>query len=153
MSIKNIDSPIEQRNSGKGNPNAILHIGRPLNNRQKKLLERLPRFDSVTIVRKKSVSMSDLAAITAETGDEFAMFTKGGERLIIRGNSNSVNVDINRAKELSEQGYKWSGHTHPGIVADFATPSQGDKDILKLFKQKTSVIYNSTGYFRTFDKE
>ena len=97
--------------------------------------------------------MSDLAAITAETGDEFAMFTKGGERLIIRGNSNSVNVDINRAKELSEQGYKWSGHTHPGIVADFATPSQGDKDILKLFKQKTSVIYNSTGYFRTFDKE
>ena len=120
---------------------------------QKKLLERLPKFDSVTTVRKKSVSMSDLAAITAETGDEFAMFTKGGERLIIRGNSNSVNVDINRAKELSEQGYKWSGHTHPGIVADFATPSQGDKDILKLFKQRTSVIYNSTGYFRTFDKE
>jgi hypothetical protein len=97
--------------------------------------------------------MKDLAALTAYTGDEFALFTKKNERLIIRGNKNSVNVDIVKAKKLNEQGYRWSGHTHPGILTDFATPSQGDKDILECFNQTTSVIYNSAGKYRTFEKE
>ena len=153
MNINNIDSPIEQRNTGKGNPSGIVHIGRPLNNRQRRLLEKLPEYDSKITVRKNDVSMKDLAALTAHTGDEFAMFTKGRERLIMRGNGNSVNVDLEKAKELSQQGYKWSGHTHPGVVADFATPSQGDRDILECFSQKTSAIYNSLGKYRTFEKE
>ena len=156
MSINNIDSidsPIEQRNTGKGQPNAIIHAGRPLNNRQRKLLENLTGYDSRLVVPKKSVNMKDLAALTAETGDEFALFTKGGERLIIRGDSRTVNIDVEQAKMLSEQGYKWSGHTHPGIEDGFATPSQGDKDILRCFDQDTSVIYNSKGKFRTFEKE
>jgi len=44
-------------------------------------------FDSKVIVDKKSVNMADLSALTAHTGDEFALFTKGKDRLIIRGNS------------------------------------------------------------------
>ena len=153
MNINSIDSPIEQRNTGKGNPNGIIHIGRPLNNRQKRILESLPEYDSSTVIKKKDVNMKDLSALTAYTGDEFAVFTRKSERLIIRGNKNSVNVDIDKAKELNKQGYKWSGHTHPGISPDFATPSQGDKDILECFNQKRSVIYNSTGRYRTFEKE
>ena len=153
MNINSIDSPIEQRNTGKGNPNGIIHIGRPLNNRQKRILESLPEYDSSTVIKKKDVSMKDLSALTAYTGDEFAVFTRKSERLIIRGNKNSVNVDIDKAKELNKQGYKWSGHTHPGISPDFATPSQGDRDILECFNQKRSVIYNSTGRYRTFEKE
>jgi len=94
MNINNIELPIEQRNTGKGNPNAVLMFGVELNNRQKKLLEQLSDFDSKVIVPKKSVKMSDLAALTAYTGDEFAMFTNGNERLIIRGNQRGVNVDV-----------------------------------------------------------
>ncbi len=152
MNINSIDSPIEQRNTGKGVPSAIIHADRPLNNRQKRLLESLPKYDSSVIIRKKEVNMKDLSALTAYTGDEFAVFTKANERLIIRGNHNSVNVDIEKAKELNKLGYRWSGHTHPGVSTDFATPSQGDRDILNCFAQKMSVIYNSTGKFRTFEK-
>ena len=47
----------------------------------------LSEFDSKVIVDKKSVNMADLSALTAHTGDEFALFTKGKDRLIIRGNS------------------------------------------------------------------
>ena len=94
MNINNIELPIEQRNTGKGNPNAVLMFGVELNNRQKKLLEQLSDFDSKVIVPKKSVKMSNLAALTAYTGDEFAMFTNGNERLIIRGNQRGVNVDV-----------------------------------------------------------
>ena len=70
---KPIKLPIEQKHTGKGNPNAVFGI--ELNNRQKDLLD------------KKSVNMADLSALTAHTGDEFALFTKGKNRLIIRGNS------------------------------------------------------------------
>lgn len=44
--------------------------------------------------------MADLSALTAHTGDEFALFTKGKDRLIIRGNSLMVNLDIEQAKNL-----------------------------------------------------
>ena len=152
MTISSIDSPIEQRHNGKGNPNAINIFGAELNNRQKLLLEKLPEFDSRTIVPKDSVNMADLAALTAETGDEFAMFTKRSDRLIIRGNEKKVNIDVDAAEQLAKEGYRWSGHTHPGIDFIAMQPSDGDYAILDCFKQESSVIYNSKGDFRTFER-
>ena len=147
-----IELPIEQRHTGKGNPNAVLIFGVELNNRQKNLLEQLSEFDSRIVVDKKSVNMADLSALTAHTGDEFALFTKGKERLVIRGNSSMVNLDIVQARELAKQGYRWSGHTHPGVDINVMLPSTGDKEILKCFSQSISVIYDSKGNFRTFEK-
>ena len=147
---KPIELPIEQKHTGKGNPNAVFGI--ELNNRQKDLLEKLSEFDSKVIVDKKSVNMADLSALTAHTGDEFALFTKGKDRLIIRGNSLMVNLDIEQAKKLAAHGYRWSGHTHPGIDINVMMPSTGDKEILKCFSQNSSVIYDSKGNFRTFEK-
>ncbi len=153
MTISSIDSPIEQRHTGKGSPNAILHFDVELNNRQQELLDALPDYDSRVSVLKTSVNMADLSALTAKTGDEFAMFTKGGERLIIRGKPNMVNIGPAAAKKLAEQGYRWSGHTHPGADYNVLMPSTGDKDVLKQFPQETSVIYNSSGKYYIFGKE
>ena len=156
MTINSIERPIEtsieQRHTGKGNPNAVLIFGVEHNNRQKSLLEQLPKFDSKVIIAKKSVNMSDLSALTAHTGNEFTMFTKGNKRLIIRGNSSMVNFDTKQAKELAKQGYRWSGHTHPGIDFLVMQPSDGDYSILDCFNQNNSVIYNSKGEFRIFEK-
>lgn len=153
MSISSIDMPIEQRHTGKGNPNAVLTFGIELNNRQKQLLEALTEFDSRITVPKKSVSMTDLSALTAYTGDEFALFTKGKDRLVIRGNTVSINVDVETAKQMAEQGYRWSGHTHPGVDFNCLFSSDGDRTILKQFRQRTSVIYNSKGQYLTFALE
>lgn len=144
---------IEQRNSGKGNANAISHFGTELNNRQKTLLERLDSYDSKCIIPKKNVNMADLSALTADTGVEYAMFTKGKERLIIRGNEVSVNVSKSYAKELKLQGYRWSGHTHPGIDDFCLIPSSGDKEILNEFDQLCTAIYNSMGRWYILEKE
>ena len=54
------------------------------------VLDKLNGYGSHVTVRKRDVSMLDLAAMTAATGDEFAMFTRGGKRLIVRGNPKSV---------------------------------------------------------------
>ncbi len=153
VAISAIEQPIEQQHTGKGNPNAILTFDVDLNNRQKELLERLPEYDSRIIVPKETVNMTDLSALTARTGDEFAMFTKGNQRLVLRGNSIKVNISADDAKQLSKGGYKWSGHTHPGATLLCLLPSDGDKLILKCFSQDVSVIYNSKGEFATFGKE
>lgn len=147
-----INNPIEQRNTGKGKANAVWSYGVPLNNRQQKLLDAMPQYDSRIIVSKNQVNMTDLAALTAETGVEFAMFTKGGDRLIIRGDSYSVNIDVETAQKLAEEGYKWSGHTHPGLDTFVLQASEGDCLILEQFKQEYSAIYNSKGNFVTFKK-
>lgn len=151
--IRAIEQPIEQQHTGKGNPNAILTFDVELNNRQVRLLEQLPAFDSSIIVSKDSVNMADLAALTAKTGHEFAMFTKGQERLIIRGDSASVNIDPDKARKLAAEGYRWSGHTHPGDTIQSMIASGGDMLVLEQFPQQTSVIYNSKGQFATFGKE
>lgn len=124
-----------------------------LNNRQQALLDVLPGYDSKITVPRNSVNMADLSALTAKTGVEFAMFTKGSERLIIRGNEYMVNIDVEQARNLAAQGYKWSGHTHPGNNLLCMTASDGDHDILRAFGQKTSVIYNSKGQYAKFDNE
>ena len=153
MSIQTpIDSPIEQRNTGKGNPNAILQFERPLNNRQTMLLDLLPGFDSRATVRKKDVNMRDLAALTAYTGNEYAVFTKGGERLVIRGDAYHVEITTEMADELAKAGYRWSGHTHPGIDFLSTQPSDGDYAILGSFKQYRTVIYNASGQMRLVDR-
>ncbi len=148
--VANISKPIEQRNTGKGNPNAIQLFDVDLNKRQQKLLDKLDSFDSKAIVKKKSVNLKDLSALTAKTGDEYAMFTKGNERLIIRGNSRMVNITAEKAKKLANEGYKWSGHTHPGSTNLCLFASEGDRLILKAFNQERSAIYNSKGQYHLF---
>ncbi|MDR2694101.1 MAG: hypothetical protein LBB74_07795 [Chitinispirillales bacterium] len=149
-----ISSPIEAgRTDGVGEPWAIARHGKPLNDRQQALLDKLPGYDSKAEVDKSDISMMDLAALTAKTGDEFAMFTRGSKRLVVRGNDERVNINPGSAAELSAQGYKWSGHTHPGDSKTVLHSSEGDKDVLKAFKQGMSVIYNSLGQYQTFDKK
>lgn len=91
-----------------------------------------------------------MSALTAKTGNEFAMFTRGSQRLIIRGGPKNVNIDGARVQELFESGYKWSGYTHPGTGNNVKIPSFGDKYILNIFKQDQSVIYDSKGKFEIF---
>jgi hypothetical protein len=152
VQISVIDKPIDHGQK-KGNPNALMHYGVGLSAKQRQLLKKLPDYDSRAVVKKCAVSMSDLSALTAYTGDEFAMFTMNKKRLIIRGSAHSVNIDFDAAKILAADGYKWSGHTHPGIGEFSLYASDGDMQILSAFSQKRSVIYNSTGNYLPFSKE
>lgn len=149
----NVINNIEQRNNVKGKPAAISRYDIELNKRQHKLLDGLSQYDSSIIVDKKSVSMFDLSALTAKTNVEYAMFTKGQKRLLIRGDNVSVNVTAERARLLKSEGYKWSGHTHPGNDDFVLMPSDGDKAILDIFEQEFSVIFNSNGKYYVFERE
>lgn len=144
-----IRSPIER--NGVGNPSAIAIVGAKLNKRQKAILDKLPDFGSEMHLPKKNVSMRDLSALTAYTGDEFAMFTNKTDRLIIRGSFKETPVGVERAKELKELGYKWSGHVHPSLEKDGLRASLGDYTVLRAFEQEQSVIYNAAGQHSIFE--
>ena len=148
-----VQSPIEQRNTGKGNPNAMTHFDRPLNNRQQRLMDQLPSYDSRTTVRKQDVNLRDISALTAKTGDEFALFTRKGERMIVRGNAYMTNINREIAERMASEGWRWSGHTHPGTDYFCLIPSDGDKMILRAFGQGQSCIVNSTGQWNTFRED
>jgi hypothetical protein len=143
---------IENRYTGVGVPGDIYRHGKPLDNRQRALLNRLPEYDSRVAVGRDDVSMMDLAALTAQEGVEFAMFTRGSERLVVRGDEKHVNIDSESAAELSAKGYKWSGYTHPGDNKRVLIASPGDKAVLGAFNQNMSVIYNSVGEYKTFTR-
>lgn len=147
-----IRQPIEQRNTGKGNPSAVLHFDRPLNNRQAKLLAQLPEYDSRAVVRKRDVNMHDLAALTAQTGVEYAMFTRKGERLIVRGNERMTNITPEIAAQMAADGWRWSGHTHPGIDYLSTQASDGDYAVLGAFTHDRTLIVNAKGELRLIDR-
>jgi RHS repeat-associated protein len=130
--------------SPNGNPAAIARGMGSLNTRQAAALERLPGYGSRTIVGKE-FGQNDLAALTAETGDEFAMFTTGGRRLIVRGNPTSVPISPDTAADLSAQGWRWSAHTHPGFDSGVLRSSIGDQSVLGAMQGTRSAILNSTG--------
>jgi len=147
--IFTISTPIEHgQHDGRGVPWAVLRHERPLTNRQQALLDRLPGYDSRVTVKKSDASMSDLAALTAKEQVEFAMFTRGPERLVVRGDRSRVNIGRLEALVLCARGYRWSGHTHE-VVGDLLA-SEGDEDVLAAFGQSSGVIYDPTGAFRRF---
>lgn len=145
-----IDKPINARDSSVGKPNAVSILDSKLSKRQETLLTGLNDYNSRVTVGKREVSMKDVSALTAKTGDEFAMFTKGGKRLIVRGNSVRVQINVEEAAKLAADGYRWSGHTHPGADELTKMASEGDIRVLKAFGQEQSVIYDSLGQHEIF---
>ena len=88
--------------------------------------------------------------MTAKSNVEYALFTRKGERMVIRGNLIQVNINPEAAEEMARQGWRWSGHTHPGKGLNVRTASDGDYLVLKAFGQKYSVILDSSGRFSIF---
>jgi len=137
-----INSPIEQ-----SHPVDVAFGAKELNQRQQKVLDMLPDCGSQVIVNKRDVSMLDLAALTSDTGNEFAMFTCKGKRMIVRGDESSVPLFESDIIRLREEGYRWSGHTHVGFTEAHLIASDGDIKVLSLTGQSNSVIYNSLGKY------
>lgn len=133
----------------KGNPNAIWRGYASLSRVQQQILEQLPSKGSQTVIPKGMFKLKDLAALTASTGDEFAMFTLAGRRLIMRGTKDGVPINQEIAAALAKKGWRWSAHTHPdGTLMS----SPGDRLILKEFGNQKSAVLSPEFKYRLFNK-
>ena len=122
-----------------------------LSGRQRGILEQMAHSGSEALMHKRAVSMSDLRQLTKHTGDEFAMFTRGSQRLIMRGSGGAVPPSMMngaRAAEMAKAGWRFSGHTHtPGYAPE---ASEGDRAILRAFGQRRSGIWATSGRSKPF---
>jgi len=140
-----------------GKPMVITHsiYGEP-SGTQNKLLKEFETKDILEIDKKKykiKVEMKDLAVLTSITGVEYALFERSDKYIIIKGNINSVYISSNMIAKLLAGRYNWIGHTHPGINHNCLTPSDSDYNMLSVFGNKRSVIYNSVGQYYVFERE
>jgi hypothetical protein len=125
-----------------------------LSGRQSRLLLDLDTPGATILVPKSMLSTRDLGALTARTGDEFAMFTLRGERLVVRGDSSGILYTQKELSQLSEAGFRFSGHSHPRVngAGDILSvnSSSGDRGVLGIFNQSRSVIIDSGGNRNVF---
>jgi hypothetical protein len=114
-----------------------------LNKKQKKLLSLLKNKGDTVLIPKKNVSMNDLLQLTKHTGDEFNMFTKKGQRLIVRGYGSEIKVSQEMLDDITNGVYgKFSGHPHP--PGSTINPGPADRPFLSNMNQKRSGIWGDT---------
>lgn len=136
--------------SRRGDPESIYDgLGR-LSKPQEKLLLQLQEPGDTIAVRKRDASLRDISALTAHEHVEFALFTRKGERMVVRGARSTVPIGPEDAARLARQGWRWSGHSHPGTHPSGLEASDRDRIILKAFDQVSSVVVNSVGEFKQF---
>jgi RHS repeat-associated protein len=113
---------------------------------QASVLAALPGYGASVIIPKRGFGLIDLSALSAKTGHEFAMFTTGGRRLLIRGNAATVPITPELGAIMARQGWRWSAHVHPDFVL---RASQGDMDVLAPFfrsgRNNSSAILDPFG--------
>jgi len=119
------------------------------------LLDSLDSPGAQMVLPKNQVSIRGLGALTAATGDEFALFTLRGERLLVRGDSSGILLSESELGGSLDKRYRFSGHSHPRVngTGDMLSinSSGGDRGVLRdIFKQPRSVIIDSGGNRNVF---
>ncbi len=134
-----------------------------LSPRQASLLEQLSETGSNIIIKKNDVNVYDIACLTAKTGNEFAIFTLGGRRMILRGDYKAIEIPRVLTDKLKAEQWKWSAHTHvqpgdllPSGVGKLREPSDptplGDKDVLATLDQEQSLLLDSLGRRKVYSQ-
>lgn len=134
-------------------PGEIFHGYGELSARQTRHLSELSMPGEMMNIFKSDINITDLASLTAKTGDEFYMFTLGSRRIIARGYSDKFYFDKKIVDRLTKEGWRLSAHTHPGTSNKVLMSSGADRYALKILGQEKSVIANSSGKLGLFTKE
>lgn len=115
-----------------------------LSESDQKILDALPKRYMWVQVRPEEASIYSLAALTAKTGDEFAMFAKGDTKIVIRGNTGGWTIPKDLSRKVFDEQLRWAGHSHPTTVNLAA--SDDDRKTLSLFTwQKKSTVIDLNG--------
>jgi hypothetical protein len=129
-----------------------------LNRHQRQLLEQLRQKGDFVELPKKMLRISDMTRLSAHERVEFALFTRGGQRILMRGDLNSVPFTPGMAKKWAQQGWRWSGHTHPvsgeSPLVQSSWRRGSDQGVLWRFsqygRQRYSAVYDWGKRYRVF---
>lgn len=120
-----------------------------LNRRHKFLFDKIPEVGSWTRVKTHQASLEDLAALTAFTGDEFALFSAKGYKIIYHGKKRKWDIPNDVFEEICNKKMIWEGHSHP-YPGDLSSSPEDRKTLSLLTWQKKSSIIDVEGTTKTF---
>lgn len=125
-----------------------------LSTKQQAILNEVPFVGSRVVVPKRYLRAQDVVALSRKTGNEFAVLTRGNERMLIRGGKTFVPMRPSQAAALKAQGWRLSYHTHPVIEYNgrrlLPFPSLGDRFFVSLFGQERSGVRDFAGQWQVF---
>lgn len=119
-----------------------------LSERRKKLLKRVPYPGNWAILRKQSITIKDIAYLSAAVQHEFALLRGKKEDILFHGTTYRCEFEGVLFEMLKTRKLRLVAHTHPdrGIVV----PSAADRNFLKIIGQEKSVIIS---YISGVEKE
>lgn len=120
-----------------------------LDRRHKFLLNKIPNQGDWARIKSHQANLEDLAALTAFTKDEFALFSGKGYKIIFHGKRRNWSLPNDAFKEICDKRMIWEGHSHP-YQSDLQASPQDIKTLKLLTWQKESSIIDVTGVKKTF---
>ena len=120
-----------------------------LSERRKAVLARVPSSEDWAVFEKDSVSIKDIAYLSALTHHEFALLRGKTKDIVVHGITSHCNFDEELLDLLKTKKLRLIAHTHPdyGVVE----PSSDDREFLRYIGQKESIIISYiTGVERKF---
>lgn len=113
-----------------------------LNRHRIMLLKRVPDTNNWARFKKDSISMKDIAFLTAKTGDEFAILSGKKEDILFHGSKYHCNFDGMLYEMLKKGQLEIYGHSRP--AENIPIPSVDDRNTLKKIGQKQSRLISAT---------
>lgn len=102
---------------------------------------QLVRPGDMVPLPRGAMTLQDLGSLASSEGAEFAVIRLNGQRLIVRGTTNTTTLP---------EGSTLIGHVHPGEGFMGLLPSAEDIEALGLLNQGRSALFNESGSWRTF---
>ena len=112
-----------------------------LNEHRVSLLNRVPNTNDWARFNKDSLSMKDLAFLTAKTGDEFAILRGKKEDILFHGSKYHCDFEGVLYEMLVKNKLEIYGHSHP--IELIPIPSRDDRKTLQLLGQKKSRLISA----------
>lgn len=123
-----------------------------LNKHRLYLLSKVPASNELHRFSKDSITIKDIAYLSAKTGHEFALLRGKKEDILYHGMKYYCNISGPLVDLLKNGHLRLIAHSHP--AEHIPTPSVNDRKVLKLINQKESIIISAiTGKEITFSSD
>ena len=114
-----------------------------LDKRRQNILNRMPYSGDFLKLQRESISVRDLAYLSAATSNEFTLFRGKEHDIIVRGNSMECNIEEDLSEEIIKKHFKWIAHSH--VDGGPLMASVEDRKTLHKLNQAESIIVGIDG--------
>ena len=114
-----------------------------LNQHRQNILKKLQNSGDYARYEIDSITIRDLAYLSAATKNEFALFRSKREDIVIRGNSRACDISGDLGEEILNRRYEWVAHSH--VDGGNLTASAADRETLRKLGQRKSIIVGIDG--------